>query len=338
MHYRSVADLNDTITRNLRQIPPDVDLVVGIPRSGLLAANMLSLALNLPLADFEGFLAGRMLAAGRTRRHSGLETGGGFRHVLVVDDSINSGGSMNEARERFAAAGIDGQLTFLAVYGLRPRHDEADVVLEALPRPRMFQWNVMHHKFLADACLDIDGVLCCDPSHDENDDGPNYRAFLTSARAFLRPSRPVGHLVTSRLEKYRAETEAWLAAEGIIYGKLWMLDLPDAAARRRAGAHGAFKAGVYSQLEDTVLFIESEERQAVEIARQSGKPVLSIESQTMIYPERVEEQKAMRARQAARDQARRAIEAPPPPPSLKQTARKLLGDPLYDSLKRAVRA
>lgn len=337
MHYRSVADMSDTITRNLRRLPADIDLVVGVPRSGLLAGSMISLALNLPLADLQGFIAGRLLATGSTRRRAGFDPDASPRKVLVVDDSINSGGSLAEARKMIVEAGYEGELVFCAIYGLKPQHPEADVVLEVAPYPRMFQWNAMHHSYLADACLDIDGVLCCDPLDEENDDGERYRAFLTSARAFLRPSRKVGHLVTSRLEKYRPETEAWLAAEGIEYGKLWMLDLPDAAARRRAGAHGSFKAGVYSSLPDAALFIESEERQAVEIARKSGKPVLSIESQTMIYPERIEDLTAMRQRRVGYERRRLEVEAPPPS-GLKGAARRLLGAPLYDQIKRTVRA
>lgn len=336
MHYRSIADLNATLTHNLRKIPHDVDLVVGIPRSGLIPANMISLALNLPLADFDGFLEGRILSKGRTRPLQAGAAEGGPRRILVIDDSINSGGSMLEARAKLAAAGLADNAIFCAVYGLHDVHPEADLVLETVPRPRMFQWNVMHHKFLADACLDIDGVLCVDPDSHENDDGPRYETFLREARPFLRPTQTVGHLVTSRLEKHRAATEAWLAEAGVSYGKLWMLDLPSAAERRRQGAHGQFKAKVYASL-DATLFIESEERQAVEIARLSRKPVLSIETQTILYPDQLEDQVRMRQALAARDQLRRSIENPPSPAGLKQVARRLLGPSLYGALRGAAR-
>ena len=38
MHYRSISDMNDAIVRNLHRLPRDIDLVVGVPRSGILAA------------------------------------------------------------------------------------------------------------------------------------------------------------------------------------------------------------------------------------------------------------------------------------------------------------
>ncbi len=40
--------------------------------------------------------------------------------------------------------------------------------MEVIDRPRIFEWNVLHHPgILKDACLDIDGVLCHDPSHEQ---------------------------------------------------------------------------------------------------------------------------------------------------------------------------
>ena len=51
MHYRSISDMNDAIVRNLHRLPRDIDLVVGVPRSGILAATLLSLTANIPMAD-----------------------------------------------------------------------------------------------------------------------------------------------------------------------------------------------------------------------------------------------------------------------------------------------
>ncbi|TIT90581.1 MAG: phosphoribosyltransferase, partial [Mesorhizobium sp.] len=71
---------------------------------------------------------------------------------------------------------------YAAVFGLLSQHNETDIVFEVVPHPRMFQWNFMHHVFLEQCCVDIDGVLCLDPTADENDDGPAYEKFLTEAR------------------------------------------------------------------------------------------------------------------------------------------------------------
>lgn len=284
MQYRSYADLAQAIATQGHRLPPDIDLVVGIPRSGLLAANILSLTRNLPLTDLEGFMAGRNFAAGWTKRHApGLSERAAPRHALVIDDSIRSGRSMREARETLAAAGLESRVTFCAIYGLPDvDHPEADIVLERVSAPRAFEWNLFHHKDLRRMCFDIDGVLCHDPDHDQNDDGEAYLAFLTDAVPLYRTTRPIGHLVTSRLEKYRPQTEAWLERAGVEYDKLWMLDLPSAAERRRLGAHATFKADVYRRT-DAILFVESEARQAREIAALSRKPVLSVAEHRVVH-------------------------------------------------------
>lgn len=60
MNYRSIVDLNSDIKKWISELPNDLDLIVGIPRSGLLVANLLALHLNLPLTDVEGLIENRI--------------------------------------------------------------------------------------------------------------------------------------------------------------------------------------------------------------------------------------------------------------------------------------
>lgn len=279
MHFRSINDLYRDVWRGLARLPHDIDLVVGVPRSGMLPASMVALARNLPLADIDGFAQGRVLSSGHTRREEG--TASRFAHVLVIDDSCRTGASMQEARAKLAH--LDCRITFAAVYGLPSKSGGADFVFETVPEPRVFEWNVLHHPIVSRSCFDIDGVLCIDPTERENDDGARYLNFLASAVPLHRPRREIAMLVTSRLEKYRAPTEDWLDRHGIRYRELRMLDLPDAATRRRLGAHGSFKAGVYREAACD-LFVESELPQARDIARLSGKAVLSLQDPQMLVP------------------------------------------------------
>ena len=284
MNYRSYADLSRLVQSGLTRVPRDVDLVVGVPRSGLVPATMLSLALNLPLTDVDGLIEGRLLARGQTRRHKPVaERVGDCRHVLVIDDSVCSGGSLAAVRARLDGLLPGIRITYAAAIAAPGTEALVDLHFDVCPLPRIFEWNVMHHALLGRACLDIDGVLCRDPEDAENDDGLLYRDFLRDAEPLLLPSHAVAHLVTNRLEKYRPETEAWLARHGVVYGRLTMLDLPDAQTRRRLGCHAASKARVYRET-GAELFIESEAGQAREIATLSGKPVLCIETQSVFLP------------------------------------------------------
>ncbi len=283
MNYRSIDDMNSTILANIHRLPRDLDLVVGVPRSGLLAANLLALMLNVRLTDLDSYVEGRVYMSGITKASGMREATSDRRKVLVIDDSIFSGGAMTTARKRVEAAGLKDEVIFAAVYGLSQSQPPADLVFETVPGPRIFQWNFMHHESLEQSCVDIDGVLCHDPTQDENDDGPAYLKFMMEARPLYHVSRPIGTLVTSRLEKYRPQTEAWLASIGLSYNRLIMLNLPSKAERQRLDAHGSFKADHYRQ-SDAILFIESENRQAQTIARIAGKPVLCLETHSMIKP------------------------------------------------------
>lgn len=329
--------MNDAIVRNLHRLPRDIDLVVGVPRSGILAGTMVSLIANIPMTDLDSFLAGRIYTSGITKRWAGLDRqASDMRKILVIDDSIIGGTAMRDAREKIAASGIEGDFIFAAVFGLSLQHEETDIVFEAVPHPRMFQWNFMHHMFLEQCCVDIDGVLCLDPTEDENDDGRAYEKFLAEARPLLAPTRKIGWLVTSRLEKYRKLTEAWLASQNIRYDHLIMLDLPNKAERQRLGAHGSFKADFYRK-SDAILFIESEHQQALRIAELSGKPVLCVETNMVSLPDPLS---LPALQQAARNlPARlRQIESPEGrKQAVKATARALLGERGYQALKNRVK-
>jgi len=257
----------------------------------MLAAAHVALSLNCHVCSVSEFLANVNLSVGLTRsaRTGRTMYPAEASHAVVIDDSIDSGRSMHRIRTQIEPiASARGQkLSFGAVYMTPGAESLVDFHLETVPHPRIFEWNLMHRANTRSYCFDIDGVLCEDPSHDCNDDGPRYLDFIRCARPLAVPTHPLGHLVTSRLERYRAETEAWLRANGVEYEALHMLDLPSAEARRRLRAHASFKAGIYKQITDSRLFVESEPHQAEEIARLSGKPVLCFSTQQLHLPSSV---------------------------------------------------
>jgi orotate phosphoribosyltransferase len=259
-------------------------MVVGIPRSGLLVANLLALYTNLPITDLDGFLEGRVIGTGTRympRRHAGLEQLP--QKVLVVDDTVLTGREMNTAKSKIALMKPGPQVLYGAVYMSPGNEKVVDYFYELLPARRVFEWNVFHHGGLSSFCIDIDGVLCRDPTSEENDDGQGYMRFIEHVEPWIVPDKTVGWLVTCRLEKYRRPTEQWLERNGIKYQHLIMMDLPDKMSRVRSGSHGTFKGRVYKET-DSALFIESSFWQATEIARLSGKDVLCMETREMVRP------------------------------------------------------
>lgn len=284
MRYRSIADMTDLITRNLHLVPHDVDLIVGIPRSGILPAITISLMLNLRYADLDSYVDGRLPGAGSTKCHPGLiDDARKVRHILVIDDSLNTGTAMLQAKERLKGISNRTRVTFAALYVVPDARKEVDVFFETLPLPRMFEWNFMHHAFLARACVNIDGVLCHTPSVADGKGSPSLSGFRPGTQLLYRPTRPIACLVTGKAEEQRSETEEWLEENAITYEKLVMLDLPSRDARRAKDLRAREK-GEFFRNSKEFLFIESDHDEAVEIARISGKSVLSITRQEMINP------------------------------------------------------
>jgi uncharacterized HAD superfamily protein/hypoxanthine phosphoribosyltransferase len=332
LNYRGLTDLERALQHIALRLPTDVELVVGIPRSGLLAASILALQLNLPLTDVAGYLEDRRLAAGRRPRRRVNARGG---RVVIVDDSVNTGGQLRGVREKIGLAGRAERVLYAAPFVTRRGVAEVDLHGEVVDQPRIFAWNILHHpELLARSCVDIDGVLCLDPTELDNDDGPRYRQFLGRAQPLFLPTAPVGYVVTSRLERYRPETERWLRDNGVEYGQLVMLDLESAAERRAAGAHARHKAEFYVR-SGAQLFVESDYGQAVEIAARSGLQVFAVDRREMVYPS------PRRALAAAPDAFVRSVGRLPPAQALlfrsKAAAAAIAGPRGTAIAKRALR-
>jgi uncharacterized HAD superfamily protein len=280
MNYKSVSDMNRDILSWMSALPKDIDVVVGIPRGGLLAASMIALYMNKPLADIDGFLQGRVMGTGMRGMY--LEKAV-YKRILVVDDSVFTGRAMREAREKLAAAGKDLTFIFASPYVGQESAALVDLYFQVLPIPRLFEWGIFHHPVLENSCMDIDGILCRDPELRENDDGPAYREFISTVPVKIRPSVRVKWLVTSRLEKYRNLTRDWLAANRIPYENLVMLDLPDQATRMRLDAGAAFKARTYSGTK-AVMFFESSRTEALKVASLCNKAVICTDDGSMVFP------------------------------------------------------
>ena len=280
-NIRTVADMATSIANNLHRIDrSQFDCVVGIPRSGMIPASIIATSLQMPLASIDGYRAG--IVHGRSGR---AERPG--RRVLLVDDSCNKGAAMARAVGMLPKGTI---ATRLAVYGPYQLADPAAVVdlsFEECRGPRIFAWNMWKHIRLRRWAFDMDGVLCRDPEKHENDDGPAYERFLATAEPLFLPQREIGHIITSRLERYRAQTEAWLDRHHVKYETLTMMQLPSKRARMTAmkveGGRGGWKARQIASLAErdfeVEMFIESCPKQSAIIARTSGLPVFCTRTQ-----------------------------------------------------------
>ena len=277
VQFRSIAQLNSTILLSISKFPKDIDIIVGVPRSGMLPANLLALYMNKPYTDIESFLEGKVYACGYRGNYIKDHK---IRKVLVIDDSVSSGSAIRKAKAKLE--GLAYNFLFAAVYVRNSSKSEVDIFCEVVDGLRVFEWNLFHHEMiLSRSCMDIDGVLCRDPYPEENDDGANYIKFLSTVDPRFIPTVKINTLVTCRLEKYRKETEIWLNKNHIKYDRLVMLNMNSAYERRIWGKYGEYKAEIYKD-PYYIFFIESSLREARIIRDTTGKSVFCTETMSIL--------------------------------------------------------
>lgn len=268
MNFVTYAELAKDVVEWSSRLPREFDAVLGVPRSGIIPASIFGLHRNIHVGDLRGCFKGGFRDGKRN-----------VKNVLVLDDSSLTGKSILRARAKVRA--LPFNCTFGAMYTTKRAAPHLDVYYKILPTPRFFEWNVFHHSILARSCVDIDGVLCKDPTQQQNDDGKRYLEFIKHAPPLHIPTVEVAALVTNRLEKYRKPTKEWLSQYGIKYRKLVMHPAKSKKERIAMGAHVTNKSNEYSKAE-YALFLESSERQAKGIHRICKKPVLCIDTMELL--------------------------------------------------------
>lgn len=270
LNYKTYQNLITDIKNNVHKLPNNIDLVVGVPRSGMIPAYMIGLMLSKQVCSLYEFLSESF----KTNTTHRVKLSNGIKNILIIDDSIMSGQASNDTKQLLQKSNLDKKynITFAAVYYKDDNYKKfIDIALEKVNSPRVFEWNYLNHVFLQDAAFDIDGVLCKDPLPQENDDGIKYLNFILNAKPLFIPQYKIPYIITSRLEKYRKETEEWLRKNNVQYDHLIMLSGRTAEERRKLNLHAKFKAEQYKKLTDIQLFIESDRKQAEEISKLTGK-------------------------------------------------------------------
>jgi uncharacterized HAD superfamily protein/hypoxanthine phosphoribosyltransferase len=286
VRFITIDDLNGCIYKHLDEIPDDIDLIVGIPRSGMLVANIIALLRNIPLTDKTSFIDGRIWESGLTKNTFGnISSVSEAKHILVVDDCVNTGEAMKKAKAQIKDSGYNGKITYLAVYSYISGIPFIDIFFEKTSYSAVYEWNYMHVWALAHTCMDIDGVLCADPSLKTLIGEKAYIDHIKDAKERIIPDNKVNCLITGRKEKYRQMTENWLKAHNVDYDNLLMLDEKNLGGGGQK--IGEWKGNLYKSRKDCFLFIESSYEQAVEICKVSDKQVFCIENRRLITPENI---------------------------------------------------
>lgn len=250
LNYINYQTLVSDSLKLAKRIPRKYDLVVGIPKSGMIPAYVIGLQLDVNTLSIHEYLENYRFIA---------------KSILLVDDSITSGKTLKEASKYI----IDQKAKFstAVIYTDRPNMN-VTYYQRQIDAPRVFQWNLFKHGHLVHACCDLDGVFCKNPTIIEDDNKPDEMIkHILNAEPLYIPKKPVKAVITNRIERYREQTELWLLENKVKYDKLIMYD-GTANERRKhfhsLGGNGFWKAEQYKKIEGG-WFIESDIRQAKQI-------------------------------------------------------------------------
>jgi len=223
------------------------DLIIGIPRSGLLIAALVATKLARPLGTPEG---NYWLSKSIQPRE--------VKNILLIDDCVTTGNSLNSASDLIRAKYPNAAIYKGVLFAQNNNTFMVDTYYKVAKGPQIYQWNLMHCK-IGPTGFDMDGVLCSECPNDSDEWA--YEYFLNTASPYLIPEYEIDYIITSRLEKYRPQTEKWLKDHNVKYKKLIMWDLPDKSMRDGAGT---YKSRIIKDL-DIALFLESNLQEAEEI-------------------------------------------------------------------------
>ncbi len=282
--FKSYEDLVVDIRKNIGKVQGfGFDLIVGIPRSGMIPAYIISAYLNIDCTDVNSLIENKPLQKGMTRKTKGsLIFPAEAKNILLVDDSIYSGKSFELAISKVPFE-LATKVKTLAVYTSDLSKKKVDFFFEYLDGTKIFEWGIFHNNIISRTCIDLDGVICRDPLPEENDDGQKYLNFIENAEPLFLPTGQIFAIVSNRLEKYRNETEAWLKKHEVTYNKLVLLNLPSKEERLKIDA-GIDHKGAFYKYSEAILFLESSYTQAISIAKVSGKPVYCVDKNIFLSP------------------------------------------------------
>lgn len=268
MEFKSLNELSlDIYDKILPNLPRDIGIVYGIPRSGMIPASIIATAIGTKLGTL-----GESTYFGERERNVVLPKG---KKILIVDDSIHTGKAMQKALELLQ---LDkSQYYTCVIYAHSKSAHLIDFYAKTLDKGRIFQWNFSGIGATKNFCWDLDGVICTDPKV-YDDDGEKYRLeIVEGVKPLILPQVKIKAIITNRIERWRNETETWLKQYGVQYEHLIMQPYSTAVERRLKSTSEEFKANNFLSLKGSI-FIESHDKIAEKIHILTNHPVLSIES------------------------------------------------------------
>lgn len=257
-------------------LPNDFDAVVGIPRSGLLFANVLASKLGLPLSTPDDYIRGIMWQSNHVKAITPR-----FNRVLLVEDSIFAGKQITRAEKKIRDFNPTLQILKASLFVTPGNKGTVDFYCVSKKPPNIFEWNLLTATdIFGKLCVDMDGVLCKDCPREVDHDENAYLKWLETVKPKYIPNFEIEAIITSRLEKYRVHTEEWLKRYGVKYKRLFMMNL-NAKSEKTFDGVVDFKASLIKAI-NPFWFWESNLHEAIAIHKQVRTPILCTDAMVIL--------------------------------------------------------
>lgn len=265
----------------VKTFPSRYDLIVGVPRSGMFVASLIALKLGKGLATPELLRKGQYWHSSVVDERIQLDDD---CHVLLVDDAIHSGNSMSAAVDMIRSGNPKIKISRASLIVHDESRSKVDLYHKVIEPPRVYEWNILHRKIASQfgggvLAVDMDGVLCADCPPGVDADEKLYLEWISNARPYLIPAFEIDAIVTSRLERYRQQTEAWLKRHNVRYKELFMWDIPSKAERQ--GKFGRYKVDALLRVKPD-MYWESAWAHSQKIWDETRIPTLCIDEMTLL--------------------------------------------------------
>ena len=263
MSFKSYEIISNYIFNNLYKIPENIDLVVGIDRSGMIIALMIANYLHKKVVSFDEFIDDNF----------NIDN---IKNVLITDDIISKGIAITQTKNKIKLSDKLNSLNikFLAVYSCTQDVKVSDVVMGY--NNTWFQFCLFYNGSMSNVSMyQIQGNLCRKPTQEEMQNEEKYLDYINNVKPYQRPNaRNYSCIITNRPEKYRKQTQEWLKKYNYRYNKLIMIP-------QNISDKIKYKGQIYKNSSEK-LYISNDEKQSIEINKISNKQVLCTQTMQII--------------------------------------------------------
>lgn len=269
INYKSYSDLVRDIKENISKINNDYELVVGIPRSGMIPAYIISSILNIDCIDLDSFIENKKLQKGETRKtRFDIEKAHNAKKVLLVDDSLYSGNSIKNVLNKIPKE-LKTKINVCIIYSSSKKNQYIDNYLVFLEAPKIFEWNIFNNSLICISFIDIKCFL-------------GFKNHAVTAKDFIGNKTVIStnYMVDTIVNHLLSESEAidWLNSNNIKYKNLITLEKGHNKDVQIKNISNVFKNS------EAKLYMVAQLNDAMQINSISAKSVYCVSENKIINP------------------------------------------------------